>query len=387
MALLSTGTAFADSLRLRLGTPAPEGSSYARELHSFSREVLSGTHGHVDAKWYMGGITGDEPTQIDRMQRGQLDGAGLAFGCEQLAPSMRVVRVVGLVRSRDEASLVLRHLKPQIDQEMAHAGFVLLGLGTLGSIVALTRTPARTLAELKKLRLWVWDKDEIQVRMLRAMGFQPVPLSLEGAGAAYDEGRIDGFLSVPSAALAFQWSARTRYFLDFPLGEISACLVMSQRSLDALPLDERAALSAAAAKLSARVEDVGRTLDDALLGGLLEKQGSKRLTPDASFVAQFLEEARVAREQLGDKEVPGELMNRVLGWLADYRAEQRSARAALRPPRGGPGGEPGDGLIRPRHGRQGEQLPVLSQVAAGHAIAHCENVQLANVDAKAAAPA
>jgi TRAP-type C4-dicarboxylate transport system substrate-binding protein len=323
IALLSTGTAFADSLRLRLSTPAPEGSSYARELHSFSREVLSSTGGRVDAKWYMGGITGDELTQIDRMQRGQLDGAGIAFGCERLAPSLRAVRVVGLVRSRDEASLVIRHLKPRIEEEMAHAGFTLLGLGTLGSIVALTRTPVRTLAELKKVRLWVWDKDEIQIRLLRAMGFQPLPLPLEQAGAAYDEGRIDGFLSVPSAALAFQWSARTRYFLDFPLGEMSACLVMSQRSLDALAVDERTALAAAAAKLSARVEDVGRALDDALLGGLLEKQGSKRLTPDAAFVEQFLEEARVAREHLDDKEVAPELMSRVLGWLADFRAEQR----------------------------------------------------------------
>jgi len=324
VALLSAGTAFADSVRLRLSTPAPEGSSYARELHSFSREVLSSTHGHVDAKWYMGGITGDEFTEIDRMQRGQLDGAGLAFGCERLAPSLRAVRVVGLVRSRDEASLVIRHLKPRIEEEMARAGFTLLGLGTLGSIVALTRTPVRTLAELKKLRLWVWDKDDIQLRMLRAMGFQPVLLSLEEAGAAYDDGRIDGFLSVPSAALAFQWSARTRYFLDLPLGEVSACLVMSQRSLDALPVDERTALAAAAAKLSARIEDVGRALDDALLGGLLEKQGSKRLTPNAAFVEQFLEEARVARDHLDDKQLPPELMSRVLGWLADYRAEQRA---------------------------------------------------------------
>ena len=35
----------------------------------------------------------------------------------------------------------------------------------------------------------------------------------------------------------------------------------------------------------------------------------------------------------------------------------------------------------------GEQLPVLSHVAAGHATAHRENVQLANVDANAVAPA
>jgi TRAP-type C4-dicarboxylate transport system substrate-binding protein len=321
MAILLCSSARADPQRLRLATPAPEGSSYARELHGFSRDVQGGTAGRIEAKWYMSGIAGDEFTQIDRMRRGQLDGAGLAFGCERLAPSLLAVRVVGLVRSRDEASFVLRSSKNRIDQEMARSGFVAMGLGTLGSIVALTRTPVRTLAELKKLRLWVWDKDEIQIRLLRAMGMQPVPLSIESAGTAYDDGRIDGFLAVPGAALAFQWSARARYFLDFPLGQISACFVMSQRTLDALPLDQRAVVAEAAAKLSARVEEVGRDLDAALLERLFERQGLRRITPDAAFVSAFLDDARRAREQLDQTVVPQELMAKVLSWLADYRAE------------------------------------------------------------------
>jgi TRAP-type C4-dicarboxylate transport system substrate-binding protein len=122
--------------------------------------------------------------------------------------------------------------------------------------------------------------------------------------------------------LAFQWSARGRYFLDFPLGQIAACFVMSQRSLDALAVEDRTALAAAAAKLSARVEDVGRALDAALLGQLLERQGLKRLEPDAAMASEFLEESRVAREQLDDKLVARDVISRVLSWLADYRADR-----------------------------------------------------------------
>ena len=321
IALLVSASALADPMRLRLATPAPEGTAYARELHSFSRDVLAGTHGHVEPKWYMSGIAGDELTQIDRMRRGQLDGAGLAFGCERLAPSLLAVRVTGLVRSRDEASYVMRSSKGRIDQEMARAGFVSLGLGTLGSIIAFTRTPVQTMAELQKVRLWVWDKDEIQIALLRSMGMTPVPMPIDAAGAAYDDGRVDGFLSVPGAALAFQWSARARYFLDFAIGEVSACFVMSQRAFDALPLDEQKAVSQAAAKLSARVDDVGRELDSALLERLFEKQGLKRIRPDETFASEFLEDARRAREQLDGRFVPPELMGKVLSTLADYRAE------------------------------------------------------------------
>jgi TRAP-type C4-dicarboxylate transport system substrate-binding protein len=321
MALLSASSAHADPLRLRLGTPAPEGSSFARELHSFSREISGLTTGHVEAKWYMGGITGNELEQIDRMKRGQLDGAGLAIGCDRLAPSLLAVRVAGLVQTREEASLVLRRMKVRIDQEMIRSGFVGLGLSTLGTVMALTRTPVRSLAELRKVRLWIWDKDEIQIRVLRAMGMSVVPLSLEGGGAAFDDGRIDGFLAPPSVALAFQWSARAHYFLDFPLGQISGCFVLSQQSFDALPVEERKIVSAAGAKLSIRIEEIGREMDAALVGGLLEKQGLKRLTADSSFVTQFFQESRLAREQLDQKLVPQELISEVLGWLADYRAE------------------------------------------------------------------
>jgi TRAP-type C4-dicarboxylate transport system substrate-binding protein len=323
LVLLLPGVALGDPQRLRLSTPAPEGTAYARELHSFSREVRTGTGGQLDAKWYMGAITGDELAQVEHMQKGQLDGAGLAVGCEKVAPVLHVLRVVGLIQSRDEAIHVMRLLQRRIDQDMARSGFVGLGLGTLGSQVILSRTPVRSLAELKKQRLWVWDKDEVQVQLLRSMGLRPVPLPLEAAGPAYDQGQIDGFLAVPGAALAFQWSTRARYFLDFPVGQIAACFVMSQRSLDALPVDQRKVVAAAAAKLSARVEEVGRELDAALLGGLFEKQGLQRVPAERTLVADFLDEARRAREQMDEKQVPRELMRTVLNWLADYRAEHQ----------------------------------------------------------------
>jgi TRAP-type C4-dicarboxylate transport system substrate-binding protein len=163
----------------------------------------------------------------------------------------------------------------------------------------------------------------MQAELLRTMGLSPVPLPLEEAGAAYDQGRIDGFLSVPGAALAFQWSTRAKYFLDFPVGQIIACFAMSQRSFDALPVDQRKVVAGAAAKLSARVEEVGRELDSALLGGLFERQGMKRVPADRTLIGDFLDEARRARDHMTDQQVPHDLLTSVMSWLADYRAEHK----------------------------------------------------------------
>ena len=74
-----------------MGTPAPEGTAWAREGHSFERDIAELTHGQVRMKWYLGGIAGDELQMLDRVRRDQLDGvASAGMLCHRLSPSMRV---------------------------------------------------------------------------------------------------------------------------------------------------------------------------------------------------------------------------------------------------------------------------------------------------------
>jgi hypothetical protein len=78
-----------------------------------------------------------------------------------------------------------------------------------------------------------------------------------------------------------------------------------------------------AAKTIARLEEIGREQDEALLNRLFAKQGLRRVPASESFRAEFFVTARNARETLGDKLVPTELLQRVLGLLADYRGVHR----------------------------------------------------------------
>src|SRR5438270_13701597 len=95
--LVAGFAARADEVTLRMGTMAPEGTAWARELNAFARDVAARTNGQVHIRWYFGGISGEEPTMGERIRRGQLDGAASGGPlCETLAPSMRVMRVVGL---------------------------------------------------------------------------------------------------------------------------------------------------------------------------------------------------------------------------------------------------------------------------------------------------
>ena len=184
-----------------------------------------------------------------------------------------------------------------------------------------TRTPVNSVADMRKARLWFWDLDEAMRVQLKALGVPAVGLPVEDAARAYEEKRTDGFLAVPAAALAYQWSATAAYLSELKLGFLAGCMVMPNRSWDVLNVEERAVITEAAAKFQVRLEELGRRQDAELIGKLFEKQGLKKTPLTATFTSEFIETARSSRNAVRDKFIPGELIDKVTGWVADYRAE------------------------------------------------------------------
>jgi TRAP-type C4-dicarboxylate transport system substrate-binding protein len=326
---LSPVAARADGVLLRMATPAPPGTGWAREGKAFERDIDELTHGQVRMKWYLGGIAGDELQMLDRIKRDQLDGiASAGMACQKLAPTMRALRIVGLFQGRDESAYVSGRLKETLDAEFLKAGFVNLGEVGIGPDVIFSRTPVTSMADLRKTRVWIWDLDDVYLRQLTAMGIPVTPRPLEMAGHDYDRGLLDGFLGAPQAALAFQWSAQARYYSDLRPSFLRGCILISSRAYDQLPVAGQLAVKQSAARAIARLEELGRRQDDELMGGLFEKQGLKHLPPSEAFRAEFFATAQAAREKLMGQIVPDLLLQRVLGLLADYRAVHRSVDSA-----------------------------------------------------------
>jgi TRAP-type C4-dicarboxylate transport system substrate-binding protein len=306
---------------LRLATAAPDGTAWARLLRQIDDGVSSATSGAMRIKWYFGGVAGDELESAERMAKGQLD--GVASGgplCEKISPTMKVLGMPGLFQSRDEAAYVMHALRHEITEEAQRSGFAMLITSGLGPSVVFSRKPIRTLAELRQAKLWTWNINEIESGGARAMGIDVQPNSLALAGKMYSSNAIDGFIAVPAAALAFQWSVQAKYFTDLRLGYLTACTVISNSAFDRLSVEQQNRLRSEFARADARFEEFGRRMDDELLGGLFAKQGLIPVPVSETFRSQFFEAARQSREKLGAA-VPQPLIARVLQMLVDYRAE------------------------------------------------------------------
>jgi TRAP-type C4-dicarboxylate transport system substrate-binding protein len=159
------------------------------------------------------------------------------------------------------------------------------------------------------------------------MGVRAVNLPIDEAAAAYEDGRVDGFISVPTAALAFQWSARVKYFTALSAALLPGCVVVSQRAFDLLSPAHQDTVRGSTAKFLARFADLGETQDRALLSGLLQHQGVIEVPVSDVLRAEFYEAARLARETLAEKlldfkRTPPTRLHEVIALLADFRAQR-----------------------------------------------------------------
>jgi TRAP-type C4-dicarboxylate transport system substrate-binding protein len=307
---------------LRMATMAPAGTAWARELNAFARDIEEQSHGSARIKWYFGGIAGDEMQMGERLRRGQLD--GVASGgplCEQLAPSMRALRVLGLLTSQAEARFVIGRLWPIFEREFKSRGYAGLAITTIGPHILFSRSKILSMTDLRRSRYWVWDRDDVLRGELTALGVATVPLPLDAAARAYEQGRVDGFFAPASVALAFQWSAYARFVTDLRVDYITACVLVADRALDPLPVAARDAIRAAAAKLAIQFSDIGMRQDRELLGSLFARQGVVTIPVAPAFFSEFSQLARGVRDRLDARLVSPEMLMRVLGILADYRAQ------------------------------------------------------------------
>jgi len=325
--LTAAADAHAEPVTLRLAAIAPEGTEWARILKAFAREVETLSSGELRIKWYLGGIAGDEVTALERIRHGQLDGEAGAIFCQRLAPSLRAARVAGLYQSRQELLYVLNRLKPTLDDEFRKAGFANLGEGLFGVDALFSRQPIRTMDELRATRLWAWSLDPVWQMVAGELGMHTSVTSLEEHAPSWRRKAYDAYFTVPAAALAYQWSAETRYFADLGVTMLPECLVISNAAWDPLPVELKQALTAASAKFTNLFNEASGRLEDSLMSGLFEKQGLTRVPVSPEFRTQFFAAAERARHKLGAALIAPSLLASVEKMLAEYRAHQVSHRA------------------------------------------------------------
>src|SRR5512135_820381 len=129
LALATSGLHAAErTIRIKLGTLAPAGTSYHKSLQAMGEKWRKASDGAVQLVIFPGGTQGSEADMVGLMQTGNLD-AGLLTtgGLSEIDPGALAMQVMPMFfRTLDEMDYVAQKLRPQLDARLLAKGYVVL---------------------------------------------------------------------------------------------------------------------------------------------------------------------------------------------------------------------------------------------------------------------
>ncbi len=319
----NTALAAPRAIRVRLGTLAPKGSSYYKELAAMGEKWRLASKGGVLLTIYPDGTMGGESDMVQRMRLGQLQ-AGLltAPGLADIEPGVSGLQLMPMTfRTLEEVDFIGRKLEPMLEKRLEAKGFVALFWSDTGWVRFFSKDPVIGPDDLRKTKLFVGAGSPAQMDLYRSVRLNAVPLETVDILPDLQTGLINAVPLPPSYALAGQVDREAPNMLDLAWTPLVGALVVTKKTWEAIAPETREALRQAALEAGAHIKAEGRR-EGVESVEAMRKRGLKvhPLTPEAA--AQWRRELEPVYVKIRGPIVPTDIFDEVTNQLAIYRAGQ-----------------------------------------------------------------
>ena len=321
----------ATGIVIKMGTTAPEGSSWHQIFKEMGEEWRQASGGGVVLRIYPGGVLGDEPDLVRKVRVGQIQAAALtAGGLSDIDKSVAALQIPMTFRSYDELDYVREKLRPSLEKRLGEKGFVVLNWGDAGWVMFFAKERFSTPDDLKKMKLFAWAGDNDAIEIWKAAGFQPVPLPSTEILTGLQTGLINAFDTTPLLALSSQWFGLAPYMLDLKWAPLVGATVVSSKAWEKVPREARPALMKSAEKAGERLRvDIRQANDKAIEA--MKSRGLKVIPVSPEVEAAWQRAAESAYPKIRGTIVPAPMFDEVKRLRDEYRAAAGKSAA-------GPGG-------------------------------------------------
>lgn len=304
---------------IKFATLAPEGSTWINIMKEYDQAIRKESGGRLGFKIYPGGVQGDEKDVLRKIKLGQLHSAGITGnGMTSIAPKARILDSPFLLSSYAEADYITSTYNNEFNQAFQDGGFVNLGWAEVGFIYVFTNTPVKSPADMKNVKMWMWEGDPIAEATFRALDLHPIQLSITDVLTSLQTKLIDGVYTSPLAAIALQWFTKVKYMLNLPLADASGAVVISKKKFDELPNNLQEILLRNGKTYMAKLTQASRA-ENAKSLEALKQRGITVIDPPPQEVESYKAVGSKARKLLTGKLFSEELLNRVETSLTDFR--------------------------------------------------------------------
>lgn len=312
--------------RIRLGTLAPQGTSYHRILQEMGERWRTASGGQVQLTVYAGTM-GSELELVRRMRLGQLQAATVTvIGLREIDPAVGALQLIPMMfRTLEEVEYVRARLEPVLAKRLAERGFAVLFWADAGWVRYFSRQPVVRPEEFKKLKVFVTAGDNEQIDLMRSAGYSPVGLEWSDALTALQTGMVDVIPTIPYFALAMQFHTVASHMLEVNWLPLVGATIINQKTWGALSPQTQAALRAAAEQAGKQFQARGRAESDEAVQAM-QKRGLKVAKLPPGVEAEWRTTSEAFYPRIRGKMVPADMFDEVVRLLAEYRAARPIGR-------------------------------------------------------------
>jgi TRAP-type C4-dicarboxylate transport system substrate-binding protein len=232
---------------IKLGTLAPEGSTWHNALKDIAARWDEISDHKVKVKIYAGGVAGDEGDMVRKMRVGQLSAAAIsAVGLHDITPEPQILASPMLIQSYEELDAVMAAVGKDMEKALLDKGFVVISWADAGFVYFFSKKPAATPADMAALPLFSWAGDPKAVEAWKAGGFHPVVISSTDMIPSLQTGMIQAFTNSALVALALGWYNYAPNMTNVRWGILPGAVLVSKESWDKIQPDMQSKLLEAA---------------------------------------------------------------------------------------------------------------------------------------------
>jgi len=308
---------------IKLGTIAPENSSWGDSAKATTRDVEVKTNGDVKITWYFGAVMGDEPDMIRKIRLGQLQGAVFTLmGAGKVAPEMKVFALPFLFNGYDEADYVLNKMGVTIDKIFAEKGFINLGLVDIGFARTFSKIPVRNETDFGKIKAWSWAGEPMVDEAFRIMGVKTfTPLPLTEVLTSLQTGLVNSVFGTCYSTLGLQWHTQVKYMTRFKAAFSPGAILVDKKVFEALPPEYQKIFRESCQKHIPELKKMIRLDEEKSCEGL-KKYGLIEYDADPDYMKKVRGDMVSLYEKFADQFYPRWLLAGVLNVLQQYRVEK-----------------------------------------------------------------
>jgi TRAP-type C4-dicarboxylate transport system substrate-binding protein len=270
---------------------------------------------------------GNDNSVLRKIRVGQLQGGAITGGSlSTIYEDAQVYTLPFQFRNLQEVDAVRQAMDSEMIEGLKRKGFISFGLSEGGFAYLLSNSPVASTDNMKQLKVWIPEGDQVNAMMFQKLGISPVPLPLSDVLTGLQTGLIDTIASSPTGAIALQWHTRVSYLTKTPLAYLYATLILKEKAFNKLQEPDQAIVRKVFESTFDKIGKQNRKDNEQAMAAL-EKQGIEFITPSSEQQKSWEAHANTLLTKLGQER----LFNQdVLDKMQSLIQQQRQQQAAIK---------------------------------------------------------